>query len=167
MKILIGILVTILCIQSIASAATNSAVAGPFKISFDLNITKNAVVQPQDTKTDEKDGTVHYTIKIIDPNSPAESGIGINKYSSPTSESIEYNAEMLGKMFRYIFNNVTVEYRLIDGKQGYDVTGTDKEHERVNHSAGYLLDDKTYVAMNGDLPDFDILLNTIHIERMN
>jgi len=164
MRLLVLILVLIMCLPAVAFASPQNATAGPFKISFDLN---NIIIQPQDTSTYDIDGisVVGYRIKIIDPNSPADGQVSINKYSAPIPDSIEYGAESLAKMYRLIHRDVTVDYRFIDGKDGYDVKGIDK-NGRLSHSAGYHLSEQIQVAIIGDLKDFESLLDTIHIESM-
>ena len=165
MRLLVLILVLIMCLPAVAFASPQNATAGPFKITFDLN---NVIIQPQYSRTCDTEGisVVDYSIKIIDPNSPAECQVSINKYSAPIPDSIEYTAESIAEMYRVIYRDVTVDYRSIDGKDGYDVKGADDEHGRLRHSAGYQLGEQIQIAIGGDLTDFGNLLDTIHIESM-
>lgn len=151
-------------LPAVAFASPQNATAGPFKISFDLN---NVIIQPQDTSTYDIDGisVVGYRIKIIDPNSPADGQVSINKYSAPIPDSIEYDAESLAELYKSMYRDATVDYRFIDGKDGYDVKGTDK-NGRLTHSAGYHLSERIQVAIIGDLTDFESLLDTLHIESI-
>ena len=131
-----------------------------------MNTTKDFVIQPQDSSTYQIKGisVVGYHVKIIDPNSPAEVLISINKYSAPIPDSIEYDAENLAKMLRVAYQGVTVDYRKIDGRPGYVVKHLN-EHGRTDHSAGYRLSDQEEIAILSDLPETSGLLDTIHIDK--
>ena len=164
MKLLPVILVLTMCLPVAAFASPQNATAGSFVISFDMD---NIIIQPQDARTYDTDGisVVGYRIKIIDPNSPMEGQISINKYSAPIPNSMEYEAESLAEIYRLIHRDVAIDYRSIDGMDGYDVKGTDK-NGRLSHSAGYYLSEQIQVAIIGDLTEFESLLDTIHIESI-
>ncbi|MDD1751498.1 MAG: hypothetical protein LUQ38_00205 [Methanotrichaceae archaeon] len=170
MKLLTLILIITLCLQVVASASTHSVTIGPFMVSFDLNTTKNLIIQPQGsyTRKGSEDMTIDsHDFEIIDSNTPddaAKAQISINEYSDSIPASLESDSEQAAKLFHILDRVVTTDYRVIDGNRGYIVKGTNK-NGRIEYAAGYRIGNQIEVTIIGALPEIKNLLGTIHVEK--
>jgi hypothetical protein len=170
MKLLTLMLIVVLCLQIVASASLHSVTIGPFMASFDLNTTKNLIIQPQGSyiRKDSEGITINsHEFEIIDSNTPddaAKAQISINEYSDSIPASLESHAEQAAKLFHILDRVVTTDYRLIDGNRGYIVKGTNK-NGRIEYAAGYRIGNQIEVTIIGALPEIKNLLGAIHVEK--
>jgi hypothetical protein len=170
MKLLTLILIIPLCLQIVASASPHSVTIGPFMVSFDLNTTKNLIIQPQGSYTRKSsEGITIYShdFEITDGNKPedaAKAQISINEYSDSIPASLEYHAEEVTRLFHILDRVVTTDYRVIDGYRGYIVKGTNK-NGRIDYAVGYRIGNQIEVTITGALPEIKNLLRTIHVEK--
>lgn len=138
--------------------------------SFDLNTTKNLIIQPQGSyiRKDSEGITINsHEFEIIDSNTPddaAKAQISINEYSDSIPASLESHAEQAAKLFHILDRVVTTDYRLIDGNRGYIVKGTNK-NGRIEYAAGYRIGNQIEVTIIGALPEIKNLLGAIHVEK--
>lgn len=168
MKLLTLILIIALCLQVVASASPHSVTIGPFMVSFDLNTTKNLIIQPQGSYTRKGGMTIDsHDFEIIDSNTPddaAKAQISINEYSDSIPASLESDSEQAAKLFHILDRVVITDYRVIDGNRGYIVKGTN-ENGRIEYAAGYRIGNQIEVTIIGALPEIKNLLGTIHVEK--
>lgn len=168
-------LMLMLTVASAASAAPETNIIGPYKVSFDLNTTLNYTVkleQPIETPTNTIYqillNTYNYTLGKIQ----------VEEYKNLSDSSLDVGKTIFElSMANQGFNrNISAQNIMIDGKKGFVVTGLDPKNLRL-WQAYYWLDStncecgpvsvgKTEIGIISLYP-LNVtrdLINTLHVE---
>jgi hypothetical protein len=182
MRIFVLLLASLLCLATIASAVPDSVITGPYKISFDIGLTRNdyrvTVSTPLNTESLGGNKSIEYSIKMIN-NTGATRAAFISLYCYEDQQIILTPSELVGSFRDALYDdnarNIDSATREIDG-----VSGAAASCDNYISNLGYV---KTYLAEY--YPAFDNLhikcmiastypwdegtlqlLKTIHIEKI-
>jgi len=177
-------LAVFLSLQTLALAATENLVLGPYNVSFDMGIDDLMNWVVSDPKTSESmDGSLTFTrydASIADltypqfvseskkGNKPSSVFIAITKFDS-TNNKIVYDTRKLVEAALHGSTDIVIVERTIDGQNGtvgngvFTGTGT-------MYVGCWWIDNKTEASITSYYPWDEgtlSLLKTIHIERIN
>lgn len=182
MRILAFFLAALLC-SVVATAVPDSAVMGPYKVSFDLGLPKDAysisITEPKEKESLGGDITTEYKAKIQN-NTGMTRFAYIYLYLNDKKQPIP-TPEELAAAFRYGVSqdyrdsNIDSAARTIDGLPGmagsYDYTTSGvtikvfmaEYYTKIDEGRLYCIISSTYPWDEGTLQ----LLKTIHVEKAN
>lgn len=181
-KIICMTLAVFICLSILASAVPDSVVIGPYNITFDLGIPKEAYkVEIEDSKTEESlsgEVSTTYTVNLINKTGISRrASIILTSYETEQviplqDELVQIEKYMLLQM-DYL-SEIDVAKRKIDGKDGAAGSATmriPKANLNIDtYAAIYYPSSTTIVNLisaypweNGTLS----LLKTIHVEKMS
>jgi hypothetical protein len=176
MKTISIILAAMICLPILASAVPESVIAGPYNISFDLGLIKDAhkieIKEPESSETLGGAATKIYTFYIKINNTTAPSSAMISVYVAkqtalPSSRRLSLNIEEVKSLGLL---GVHGEARQIDGKDGVVCEGFEMIGGKMERTyfADYYLSNSEKVFIYSGIPWDEgtlQLLKTIHIER--
>jgi len=162
MKIFSFVLVALISIPLLASAAPNSEIAGPYNVSSDVGLTKTAYnVTVNDPKDKEYYAGI-YSISIDQPALKRYAKILINDDGSTPSAALSSILNI---------QNIDTSEREIDGIKGTLTTGNSSflGSKIPYYEASYYPFKDTAVLVISNLPKKNTLklLDSIHIEMIN
>lgn len=181
MKKLILLLVALVCLQTLALAVPNSITAGPYKVTFDIGIPRDAyTISVRESKETESLSGENITIHFIQIGSDMEkqrmASVLVTESDVPREIPAQRElVETVKKMFlqtdpKYI---VQAAGRTIDGFDGAVASGV--VHDGIyrsdeNYIAIYYISALDAVSITSSYP-WDAgtlsLLKTIHVEKIN
>lgn len=178
MKKFVLLLAAIICIQFIAQATPDIVTTGPYKISFDIGMPKEAykvdIEYPKTTESLSGDISTIYTVNLINNTGLLRKAV-IIVTSYEKEQPVPVQEELVRIEKNSIFRiedvyDVEVAGRIIDGFRGSIGSGTMKTSlsELKIYAAIYYQSSTTTVSIVSSYPWDEgtlQLLKTIHIER--
>jgi hypothetical protein len=178
MKKFVLLLAAIMCMQTIVLAIPDTAITGPYKISFDLGIPKEAykveIIEPKTKESLSGDISTTYNVNLINKTGLVRrAAIIITSYD--TEQIIPLQDELV-KIEKYVLvqtdnmYDVTAAGRKIDGYDGAVASGTLQTSglKLDTFAAMYYPTSTMSIAVISSYPWEDgtlSLLKTIHIEK--
>jgi len=178
MKNIALLLVTFICLQVIAFAVPDSVTTGPYKISFDLGIPKDAykieVEEPKVSESLAGEPSETYAINLIKINStmPCLAMINIYKMKQIVLPAIQRVSVNINEVKSLGLSGVQGAVREVDGKDGVVCSGLQISNgiPETTYFADYYISENEKVLIYSGIPWDEgtlSLLKTVHIERIN
>ena len=176
MKVLSIVLAALICLPALASAVLDNVITGPYNVSFDLGLPKDAykidVKNPESSETLGGAASETYSFTVQIKNTTASNSAMVNIYAAkqtvvPSAQRVSLNrkeVEALGLL------GVQAAARKIDGKDGVVCSGFELVDGKTltTYFADYYLSNSEKVFIYSGIP-WDKgtlqLIKTIHIER--
>jgi hypothetical protein len=173
------VLVAFVCLQLFASAVPDSVNTGPYKISFDLGLAKDAyksdVEEPKSSEALDGTASETYSFELTQANNTTMPNLAlISIYVAeqtvvPSAQRVSLNKKEIDGLGLL---GVQAAARQIDGKDGVVCSGFELENGKTmtTYFADYYLSNREKVFIYSGFP-WDsgtlALIKTIHIERIN
>lgn len=177
MKILGLVLIVLMSLTILSSAIPDSVITGPYSISFDLGLPKDAytvkIADPKNAETTSGNVQTQYSLEILNrtgTNRMAAISIANAPQTLLTLDEMVTNAKL--NMQNFGFSDIEATAVEIDGKNGSICMGyyfINKAKNEV-YLANYYPDQNTSASITSSYPWDEgtlSIIKTIHIARIN